>query len=422
MQNEVVFTGLGVLSSIGIDKESFWTSLIESRSGIGFLNIDTDDSLRPMGSAVPDFHAKDYIKPRKNIKVMSRDIQLAVVSAVHAAADAKLKTEGDDRSVDPERMGVVFGSDLIGTEVDMLLDTFRKGIENGHYDFSHWGTDAMNQIFPLWMLKFLPNMPACHIAISHDARGPSNSVTLCRASSLAAIVEAARKIESGAADVMLAGGCGNRVNQDFLMRAKSYCIAPRQKDPTSVPRPFDADRCGSIMGEGGGAFVMENRRFAEARGATIYGTVRSFAQTNEPMMHRAKPTGEAIRRSIRLALQRADLKPSDIDFVNADGLGCPIEDHIEAKAIQAELGDVPVVSNKGNFGNLGSATGSVELAATLLSLNRGTIPPTRNHENTPSDCPINVVKAKPLHKELKIAMKLSQTSLGRSFAIIVERV
>ena len=419
---EVVLTGLGVLTSIGIDKDTFWNALLNDKSGIGFLNIDTaDDSLRPMGSEVPDFHAKDYVKPKKNIKIMSRDIQLAFVSACLACQDARLVTEGDSRNVDPDRIGVIFGSDLIGAEVDMLLSAFRAGIADGQYNYSQWGTDAMKEIFPLWMLKFLPNMPACQISIGLDARGPSNSITLCRCSSLAAIVEAVRTIERGSADVMVAGGCGNRVNQDFQTRVKSYFIAPRRENPSSVPRPFDADRCGSVMGEGSGAFVLESREFAEARGATIYATVRGFAQVNEPTLHDTRPTGSAIQRSILSALKHADLKPSDIGLVNPDGLGSVHDDRIEAEAIRSTLGDVPVSATKGNFGDLGSGTGAVELAAAVLAMQTGTIPPTRNHEKTASDCPINVVHGKPMITKTSAILKMNQTRMGRAFSVVLTR-
>ena len=421
-KREVVLTGLGVLTPVGINKDMFWNAILTGESGVGFLNIETaDESLRPMGSAVPEFNAKDYVKPRKNIKVMSRDIQLAFVSACLACQDADLITEGESRNVDPDRFGVIFSSDLIGAEVDMLLGAFRAGITNGQYDSSRWGTDAMREIFPLWMLKFLPNMPACQISIGLDARGPSNSITLCRASSLAAMIESVRVIERDDADVMIGGGCGNRVNQDFQTRIKSYFIATRRNDPENVPRPFDADRCGCVMGEGSGAFVLESREFAEARRATIYATVKGFAQTNEPTLHKTRPTGSAIQRSIRLALQHADMKPSDIGLVNPDGLGSDHDDRIEAEAIRATLGDVPVSATKGNFGNLGSGTGAVELAAAVLAMQTGTIPPTRNHERTAADCPVNVVHGKPVALGTSAILKTNQTRMGRSFAIILAR-
>ena len=422
-KREVVLTGLGVLTPVGIDKDTFWEALLRGQSGIGFLNIETsDDSLRPMGGEVPEFQAKDFVKPRKNIKIMSRDIQLAFVSACLACQDAGLITEEEGRNVEPERFGVVFGSDLIGAEIDMLLGAFRAGITSeGQYDFSKWGTDAMQEIFPLWMLKFLPNMPACQISIGLDAQGPSNSITLCRGSSLAAIIEAARTIERGSADVMIAGGCGNRVNQDFQTRAKSHQVAPRRNDPSSLPRPFDADRCGNVLGEGSGAFVLESREFAEARGATVYATVKGFAQMNEPTLHNTRPTGAAIQRSLRAALKHADLQASDIGLVNPEGLGTQHEDRIEAEAIRAVLGDVPVSATKGNFGDLGSGTGAVELAAAVLSMQTGTIPPTKNHEKTADDCPVNVVCGQPVSLKSSAILKMNQTLMGRAFSLVLTK-
>ncbi|MDR0869764.1 MAG: beta-ketoacyl-[acyl-carrier-protein] synthase family protein [Planctomycetaceae bacterium] len=422
MKTETVLTGLGILSPVGNDKESFRNALLNGQSGIGFLNIQTaNDTLRPMGSEVADFHPKDYVKPKKNIKVMSRDIQLAFVSSCLACSDANLITEGEGRTVDPERFGTVFGSDLIGTEVDLLLDAFRAGIKDGKYDFSTWGQAAMKEIYPLWMLKFLPNMPACQIAIGHDARGPNNAVTMCRCSSLAALTEAVRVIERGAADVMLAGGCGNRINQDFQTRTKAYLTAERRNNPDSVPRPFDAARCGSIIGEGSGTFVLENKEYAEKRGARIYAKIRGFGTAIEPVLHKSKPSGAAIRRAITLALNEAGLSPADIGFVNADGTGTEHEDRIEAESIRDILGDVPVMSNKGNFGDLGSGTGAVELASAVLALQDGLIPPTRNHTQTAADCPVNVVHGQPAALNKPVALKLNQTRLGRSFAVILEK-
>lgn len=411
-----------MLSPVGIDKEAFRDALLQGCSGIGFVDVPTaDSSLRPMGGVVPDFSPKDYVKPKKNIKVMCRDIQLAFVSACMACNDARLITEGEGRNVDAERFGVVFGSDLIGAEVDLLLDAFRVGIEEGKHDFRTWGPAAMKEVFPLWMLKFLPNMPACHISIGHDARGPSNSVTLCRGSSIAAVMESVRALERGAADVMIAGGCGNRVNQDFQTRINAYFPAQRRDNPDTLPRPFDAERCGTVLGEGAGAFILESREFAEARQANIYATVRGFGSAMEPVLHQRRPTGEAIRRAIRLALKDADLSPTDIGFVNADGIGTEHDDRIEAEAIRDVLGDVPVVSNKGNFGDLGSGTGAVELISTVLALLDGKIPPTRNHEKTAADCPINVVHGEPFSTARPIALKLNQTRMGRSFAVILEK-
>jgi 3-oxoacyl-[acyl-carrier-protein] synthase II len=425
IKKEVVFTGIGVISPIGIGTDAYWTSLLENRSGIGFLqSLEVFQARRPMGAEIVDFKPKEYFRSKKDvkqIKVMSRDIQLAFAATMLACNDAGLRTEEADRNIDPDRLGVSFGADLIGLEISELLDAYRVGIHDGQYDFNAWGNAAMEKIFPLWMLKYLPNMPACHIGIAHDARGPNNTLTLQRGASLAAMIEAVRLLERGAADVMICGGCGNCINPSFLARAKMHQfvdpVAFPAVDPASLPRPFDADRCGTLPGEGAAVFILETLEFAKARGAKIYAKVQGFCSRTGP-----KSEGTGIRQAICGAMRDADLSPSDLGHVNADGLGTLVEDSLEAQAIRAELGDVPTTSLKGYFGNIGSGAGAVELVGTLLGLQHGLIPPTRNCEQIASDCPVNVVQGKPQPTKSTTALKLNTGLGGRTFAMVVEKL
>lgn len=423
MNKEIVITGVGVLSSVGIDLDTFWNSLCEGKSGIGLLHcISPESDFQVMASELPDFRPKDYVVPKKNIKVMSRDIQIGFVAAALACRQAGLVTGGEDRNVDPERFGVVFGADLIASEIDELLDTIKAGFTDGvHYDYDTWGPMANSKIFPLWMLKYLPNMPASHIGISLDARGPSNTPTLCRVSGLASIMEAIRIIDRGDADIMLAGSCGNHVNPIAVARNASSQQAVYREHPYTVPRPFDADRCGTVLGEGGGAFVIESREHAEARGAKPLTVLRGFAGSMGSRINGSPPQSDSIRLSIELAMERSGITADDLSHVNAEGLGTVEEDAAEAAAIRAELGDVPVVAYKGNFGELSSGSGSVELAASVLSLQNGIIPPTRNHEKTGGDCPINVVHGSPLKSSKRFALKLNQSKTGNACALVIEK-
>jgi len=420
VRKEIVFTGIGVICPIGIGMDAYWTSLLENRSGIGLLqSLEVFQAGRRMGAEVVDFKPKEYFRSKKDvkqIKVMSRDIQLAFAAAMLACTDAGLRTGETDRNVDPDRLGVSFGADLIGLELSELLDAYRAGIQNGQHDFTTWGSAAMEKIFPLWMLKYLPNMPACHIGIAHDARGPNNTLTLHRGASLAAIIEAVYLLERGAADVMICGACGNCINPSFLARAKTHQFVSPIADPSSQPRPFDADRCGTLPGEGAAAFILETREFAQARGAKIYAKVRGTCSRTDP-----KSEGIGIQQAIRGVIRDADLSPGDLGHVNADGLGTIVGDSKEAKAIHAELGDVPTTSLKGYFGNIGSGAGAVELVGTLLGLQHGLIPPTRNCERIASDCPINVVQHKPQPAKSQTALKLNTGLGGRTFAMVVEK-
>lgn len=419
-RKKVVVTGMGVLCPIGIELTSYWTALVEGRSGISYLNsCRTKLERRPIGAEVPEFRPKDFIRPKKNIKVMSRDIQMGVVSASLACKNANLCLDSALRSVEPERLGCIFGCDLIGTELDSIKDAFKIGVENGMYKFSTWGSASMANIMPLWMLKYLPNMVASHIAIALDARGPNNTPTLDRGSSLAAIMEGCRIIERGAADVIIAGGVGNKITPSILARGGAYTLAPWTKSPENYPRPFDSNRCGTCVGEGSAAFVLESEEFALARGAKPLATVLGYAECVCPTA-KFGIQQDAVENSIRQTLKIADRLPEDIGHMNSNGIGVD-DDSLEAKGIARTLGEIPVFSAVGHFGNLGSGAGAVELVASILAINSGIIPATKNCEEVASDCPINVVHDKPHSLRNSTFIKVNHTNTGRSFAVLLEK-
>ena len=415
---EVVITGVGVISPIGINTEQFWDSLAQGRSGVGPLEEIVGSGLPcPIGGRVPDFHPKKYIKPRKNIKVMSRDILMGFVAADMAwtAADA----ESD--AVDPERLGVVFGADMIAIELRDLVDVYRKCINGREFDFSGWGQESMLQMSPLWMLRYLPNMPACHIGIGRDARGPNDSLTLKEVSSLSAIAEAARVIQRGWADTMIAGGTSSCVHPIIWSRHESDQMTARIDNPAAACRPFDAGRDGMVHGEGAAAFVLESRPQAEARGAKILARIAGFASTFEPRLNGRPATGDAIRRAIGTALENARMEPAEIGHVNAEGRSTLVDDRIEAQAIRDTLGDVPVTAPKSYFGNLSGGTGAVEMAASILGLERGLVPPTLNYQRPDPNCPVNVVHGQPLPGTQPTALILNHCRAGQSVAIVVAK-
>ncbi len=412
---EVVITGMGVVSPIGLSVEQFWASLLEGRSGVGRLEELGGTNLRAqLGARVGDFEPRKYVKPRKNIKMMSRDIQMGYVAAELAWTD----TDMADGSVDPERLGVIFGADLITINLADMVNTYRSCIVDGRFDFSRWGT-AMTKLFPLWMLKYLPNMPACHIGIGRDARGPNDSLTLGRVSGLAAMAEAVRVIERGQADVMITGGTSSRLAPLIWARQESYELSGRLDDPAAACRPFAVDRDGTVHGEGAAAFVLETRRHAENRGAKVLARVCGFSNAFAARSPGGGPKQEVIARAIRGSLDAARMEPHDIGHVNADGLGMVEADRIEAAAIHQTLNTVPVTAPKSYFGNLFAATGAVEAVASLVGLGKGLVPPTLNHVRTAPECPVNVVHGEPLAGTRPTALLLNQSRAGGSTAIIV---
>lgn len=415
LARDVVITGLGVVSPIGIGRNAVWNSLCAAQSGVGRLTyFAAPEGWLPFAAEVADFDPKEYVKPRKSLKVMSRDIQFGVTAADLAKSDAGLT----DTSVDPERFGVVFGADLMHCNLEDVETAFRACIVDGQFDFNRWGAQAMADIFPLWMLKYLPNMPACHIAIAHDARGPNNSHSLGEASSLISLSEAFRVIERGHADVMIAGGASSRVHPTLWVRNSLLPVSNRNGDPTKISRPFDADRDGFVNGEGAAAFVLESREHAVARGAKIKARILGYGNSFERRDAGRPPQGSATRRAIAGALKMGGFTAQDIGHVNAHGLSTVADDRAEAKAIRAELGDVPVTAPKSFFGNIGAGTGAVEMAVSLLAFEHDQTPPTLNYEREDPDCPVNVIR-QPLIGARRTALLLNQSAMGQSAALLI---
>jgi 3-oxoacyl-[acyl-carrier-protein] synthase II len=413
---EVVVTGLGVVSPIGIGISAFWNSLASQTSGIRRLSqFDTSGIGIDGGAEVLNFDAKDFVKPRKSLKVMSRDIQLGVVAASLAVEGSGVTPE----SVPPERLGVVFGADMMHCELEDISNAYRRCMVDGRFDFRLWGKAAMEEIYPLWMLKYLPNMPACHIAIAHDARGPNNSHSLGECSSLMAIGEAVRVIERGDADVMIGGGTGTRIHPVIWVRSALQNVTRRRDPPDRLSRPFDASRDGLVNGEGAAALVLERRDYAQARGVKIWGRVVGYGSSHEPRKAGQSLEGTGTRRAIVAALRSAGLASDAIGHVNAHGLSTVEDDRAEAQAIRAELGDVPVTAPKSYFGNLAAGTGAVEAVVSFLALNNGQVPATLNYDRPDPACPVNVVAGRPLTGAKATAMLLNQSPMGQSVALII---
>jgi len=414
--DEVVITGLGVVSPLGCGVERFWSALQNGDSGVHNLEIfEGADLPVHFGAAVRDFDPKVYVKPRKSLKVMSREIQLAFAAASMASGEANLSAD----SVAPERLGVVFGSDFIHCDLHETVSAFRACMKDGTFDFKKWGSEAIEAIHPLWMLKYLPNMPACHIGIAHDARGPNNSVTLGDVSSLLAIDEAYHVLRRGQADIMLAGGTGSRLHPTMWLRSYIGQVSHHVESPEQASRPFDRRRDGVVNGEGAAAVVLERLEHAKARGAKIIATVRATASRFESWKPLQPLEGHAIKSAIQTALEKAKLSPADIGHVNAHGLSTTWDDKIEAQAIRDTLGDVAVFAPKSYFGHLGVGSGCVELVTSLLAMQQGIVPRTLNYEQPDPDCPVNVVHGESLQGTPPVAMVLSHSSTGQAVALIV---
>jgi 3-oxoacyl-[acyl-carrier-protein] synthase II len=408
---EIVITGLGVVSPIGVGKDAFWASLSAGKSGVGPLVVLRDARLPvPFGGEVTDFEPKNYVQPRKSLKVMCREIQAGFSAAAMAVADAGIASP----VTDPDRFGVVMGTDMFYCTIDETEEVYRNCVVEGKFDYERWGTRSMSDLFPLWMLKHLPNMVACHIGIFLDARGPNNTVAVGEASSLLAIIEAMNVLSRGHADVMIAGGTGSRLSLTPMMYRGDANLSHRADNPAAACRPFDAQRDGMVNGEGAAAFILETRAHAEGRGAKILARLLGYGRTYE-----TGQSEQSIAAALRGALATARLSPADVGHVNAHGISIVLDDAVEAAAIRQVLDDVPVTAVKSYFGNLGGGGGAVELAASILSFAHGEVPRTLNYEHPDPRCPVNVIHGASLRSDKPTAVALNKSGTGQTTAVAV---
>jgi 3-oxoacyl-[acyl-carrier-protein] synthase II len=268
----------------------------------------------------------------------------------------------------------------------------------GDFEFNRWGKEGLGDMAPLWMLKYLPNMPASHIAIYNDLRGPNNSLTMREAAGNLAIGEAFRTIQRGHADLMVAGATGTRILPMQAIHAlQTEQMAAENCDPTKASRPFDLHRTGMVAGEGAGMVVLEELATAKARGATIYAEVVGLGSANVADENLRGRCDVALARAIRSALRDAGRTPADIGHINAHGLSTTARDAEEARAIQevfgAEAERVPVAAPKSYFGNLGAGSAVVELIASVLALGEGRLPTVLNYQTADPQCRLAVVTA-----------------------------
>ncbi len=290
-RREIVITGMGVVSPIGVGPEKFWQSLVSGTNGVRVREgFEGAESPFRIAARVQDFDAKQYVKPRKALKIMCEPIQFACAAAAMAFEQAEI----DKTTISPDRVGTIFGTESFFANPTEVSDAFQRCLVDGKFDYDRWGEIGIKEIQPLWMLKYLPNMAASHIAISIDARGPSNSICQGEASGLLALVEGADLILRGVADVVVTGGTGSQMEMSAMLTRGCHMLSQRIHDPEHACRPFDRDRDGMVNGEGAGALVLESAEHAKARGAVplarLAGWSRSFQSPGDCAVSAGNPT------------------------------------------------------------------------------------------------------------------------------------
>jgi len=443
MSRRVLITGLGPLTGFGAGIDPLWEGLCAGRSAVaGIEGFDPGGFGCRIASEVRDFKIRDYVPKtyRKATKVMARDIELAVAAADLAARDAGLQTaataEGEARSYDATRFGAHIGAGLIATDLDELTAALAEAdAGDGSVDLKAWGREGMNALTPLWLLKYLPNMLACHVTIVHDAQGPSNTITCNEASSGLSLGESVRVIQRDAADLCFCGGAESKINPMAFLRQVftgrlNTTHNPPDGDPAAAVRPFDRAAAGTALGEGGGIVILEaadtfaNRSGDKHAYAEVLGTGASQTVSRDTRNRAPDPEGRGIASAIRSAIADASLTPDDIDLAVPYAAGIPGWDRAELAALTAVFGDrlagLPITPTKPAVGNTGAAAGGVDLAVAAKALDTQTIPPVINRD-APLD-PLPAGSPEPREATLRHALVCSTSLGGQNVAVVLGRV
>ena len=414
----IVVTGLGLVCPLGIGRAAVAENLAAGRGGVRRIqSFDTTHLPIKLAGEIEGFDASRFVSPRKALKVMARDAQLAMAAASLACDDARIAAG----TVDPERFGALFGGHIIRNPIEEVSLPFRACLENGEFHFDRWGDAGLRACFPLNLLKLLPNMLGSHVSIAHDARGPNNTLCMGDVSGLVAMAEAADVMRRGWVDAMIVGGSCSRINVYDLLRLAVGGEPSTADDPLRGCRPFDVDRGGEVRGEAAAAMIFETRSAAEARGAPCLAEVAGWGSAGGGRADLGARHADPLRRAVRKALAAARIEPRAVGAVFAHGLGTRTGDAAEAQALRDVLPDVPVFAAKGYLGNSEAACGAVEAALAVAALVEGRIAPTLGCDMVDPRCPIPVVRGRPLTSFAPTIVVVGYTGCGQAAAVVLRK-
>ncbi|MDD5259646.1 MAG: beta-ketoacyl-ACP synthase II [bacterium] len=410
MNRRVVVTGVGWLTPLGTGKEEVWQALCNGESGVGLItSFDTTGFTSKIAAELKNFDPQQYMD-KKDAKRMDRFVQVSVAATSLALKDSGLELDQENR----DRIGVVVSSGIGG--IQTIETQMKRYIEGGP-----------TRISPFLIPMIITNMAGGQISIMWQIKGPNFAIVTACATASHCIGESAEIIKRGDADIMISGGgegCISPIGFGGFCSMKA--MSTRNDDPKRASRPFEKDRDGFVMGEGAGIVILEELSHAQARGAHIYGEIIGYAATGDAYhMSAPEPTGEGATKAMNLALQRAGLKPADVDYINTHGTSTPMGDKIETQAIKKVFGEhaykIAVGSTKSMTGHLLGAAGSVEAIICLLAMQHKIVPPTINLENPDPECDLDYIpnKARPL--EVKTALSNSFGFGGHNGVLVMKK-
>ena len=410
MKRRVVITGCGVVTPVGIGLDDLWDSLINGRSGIGRVTrFDPGGYRCQIAAEVKDFDPAPYIE-EKDLKRMARFVQFACAASKMAVRDANLDVERED----PRKIGVLIGSGIGG--LDIIEEEHKRLLKGGP-----------GRVSPLFIPKLIIDIASGWVSILFGLRGPNSAVVTACATGAHAIGDACRIVERGEAEAMITGGTEAAITPLALSGfSAARSLSTHNEEPERASRPFDARRDGFVMGEGAGVVILESLEHAKKRGARIYAEVAGFGMSGDAYHLTApSPEGKGAAEAISMALQDAGLRPGDVDYINAHGTSTQLNDKCETMAIKSVFGEhaykILISSTKSMTGHLLGAAGGVEFIVTLLTIEKGVIPPTINYEVPDPDCDLDYVPNSLREADVDVAVSNSFGFGGHNAVLVVKR-
>ncbi len=378
MKNRVVVTGIGIVSPLGLDRQSTWHNLIAGKSGVApITSFDTEGYRTTIAAEVKGFDAAAFVG-RKEARRMDRFVQLGAVAALEAVEHAGLKVTSDNC-----------------TRVSIMIASGIGGIITLSEQVGVLGSRGPSRVSPFLVPMMLPDMASGQVSIMLGAKGPNYSTVSACSSGADSIGQALEVLQEGDADVVLAGGAEAAICPIGVAGFNAcQALSTRNDDPKGASRPFDAERDGFVIGEGAAVIVMETLQSAVKRGATPLVEIVGYGSTADANhITQPAPEGEGASRAMKIAIKKAGLQPDEIGYVNAHGTSTPLNDKYETMAMKGvfdeEVYRVPISSTKSMTGHLLGASGALEAAITTLAISEETIPPTINLKNADPECDLD---------------------------------
>lgn len=420
-----VITGMGAITSLGHDIDSTWDGIVNCRSGVARIrHFNPETFPTQIAGEVKDFDEKKYIpEGYEFVDYMSRACKYGTAAATMAIESAKI----DTKKIDSTKFGVSIGTGEEHAGLKQFGSVFGAETVYNSFVTEKYFKDHHSLAAKVWPIRRGANMAASHFSIMFNAQGPSNtSVTAC-ASSGHALGRALRFIESGDADVMLAGGCEGLISE-FTVAGFGLlgALSVRNDEPEKASRPFDRKRDGFILAEGAGMLVLEDLEHAKNRGANIIAELIGFGcSSNAYRITDTPPDGKGSVLSMQSALKDAGKTITEIDYINAHGTSTLLNDKSETASIKTVFGDhaynVPVSSSKSILGHMIAASGATESIIGILAINNNLLPPTLNLENPDPDCDLDYVPNKPRESEVNVVLSNSFAFGGQNVSLIIEK-